>query len=1609
MKRISKKQKWGPLLIVLLLLCLVGVVAADTYVGGLPLTTAAGHSGTVSGGVYMDADNDWWPVSPGVQEVEKEFNTIPNVNNIAWARLYVAVYNGHMQTAYPGAVEIEFDGDGDADFDDLSTSETLNVPFVFVTNGGNDNSGFSGHGPNESYKMVNEHCIRVTSDYVMWYNIDPADITSTQPMAHVTTSGASIDGRIKLITLVVAYNDGDTDEVHYWVNQGQDAVTYYGDSEIPGEGPRTGSTLFDLSDIDSVESATLMVNHMASSDGYYYWIGDQLDRPADTYSQGAYFGWDTWDMTSKVSSGENNDLMYDRSCEGGSGEYSGQFYKIPLAILTVTEEPSVTAPVAAFSATPTSGTSPLSVTFTDQSTNTPTSWTWYSRINGTETWTLFTQSSNQNPIQSFTTGTYDIRLTATNSGGSDDEIKTSYITVTSAPVMPVANFTTNITQGYSGYTPVAVQFNDTSTGPPMSWNWKYRFKASGGTSWSTWTTFATTQNPAYTFTGTGSYYFQLTATNSVGSHTVTKGSTSSPYLIVNPAPLPDLDIIGMRSADSAGVSVFAKETNWVKVTVKNIGGSATTATTLTLMPSDGSTLTETLPVLAAGAETTITFTDPAVRPTAGASVTYTATADAAGTVTESDETNNGAVSTYTVVYNGYKGKKAYWEGGSDVTTKKTFDLHGGLLHSFGDSIYQGGSTSGGGWSAYDAGWTSGNLPVPSGATVKAAWLYVPYTWDNTHEIPDRFDITFNTHDITGTQESHYEDESNFGGYIHHDYGLLAYNVTDFFSTAGNTAHLSKDNAATKVAMYGLTLAVVYEKAEEPRRQVFLNEEFDLLGASEGDYGTSEEEATAYVPFTGLSLNPANVVTAELTTFVPSGNMFEGDLLHNGAVIASDVWDYGASSGPQVAVDTRNIKTYITSSDNVVGIRSTAGATPCMAAAQQFLVLTLTDDVPVANFEADSTTGTTTAPIQFTDTSAGTITVRVWDFGDNNSFYSTTETVIPHTYTSAGTYDVKLTVTGPGGSDEELKEEFITITEGVLAPVAAFTANKNSGLASLSVTFTDQSTNSPTSWKWECRNYNTDWVTFSTAQNATVDFNTPGTYDIRLNATNTGGSGVATKTHFLAVSGGREPLTTVKIGTVTGNLSVQSYGLWSAMESTKSFTLPAAAIGNIQWARLYVNTYGGSAAYGYGHQSTVEFDGNGDGDYLDAGESLGVEICDIASETNGNSYPLNDHITKVFSDYEAQYDVTSLITATSMSARVKSEAISGKTLDGRQKTITLVVAYNDPSSTTQTKYWVNHGQDWFDADYGGDTGSTTFTTSSLEAGFDSATGKDLCTSSTEGTYTFNGEPQSTVTPDPTYFAFHIWDLKDEITAGTDSTLEFGRGSGAASFKTTLATLAVGYETEEPAPIIDFTGTPVSGPRPLTVVFDATNTGGAVNSWKWEHSTNGVDWTQFAIVEDPAYEFTAEGTYDIRLTASGPDNTDIKTRDHYIEVGTATIDVSVSSGSISFGTMQAGVNATGQTQVTVTTNGGNAWSVTASDGKTTNKGFMVSGTTPLASAFQLSNTGPTGIFQAMTADFTGFVSGSGAGTTNKDADVKQAIATGDQPGDYTITITFTGGFS
>ena len=80
-------------------------------------------------------------------------------------------------------------------------------------------------------------------------------------------------------------------------------------------------------------------------------------------------------------------------------------------------------PVADFTGTPTSGTAPLAVDFTDSSTGSITSWSWSFGDGGT--------STAQHPSHTYTgMGIYTVALTVTGPGGSDTLTSTNYVTVT---------------------------------------------------------------------------------------------------------------------------------------------------------------------------------------------------------------------------------------------------------------------------------------------------------------------------------------------------------------------------------------------------------------------------------------------------------------------------------------------------------------------------------------------------------------------------------------------------------------------------------------------------------------------------------------------------------------------------------------------------------------------------------------------------------------------------------------------------------------------------------------------------------------------------------------------------------------------------------------------------------------------------------------------------------------------------------------------------------------------------------------------------------------------------------------------------------------------------
>jgi len=150
-----------------------------------------------------------------------------------------------------------------------------------------------------------------------------------------------------------------------------------------------------------------------------------------------------------------------------------------------------------FSASPTIGNAPLTVNFSDQSTNSPTSWQWDFGDGNT--------SSEQNPSNTFNNaGTFSAALTVTNAFGTYTETKDGFIVVS----IPAANFSCNTTGGTASLT---VDFKDESINNPTSWLWDF---GDGGSS--------TEQNPSHTYHTMGIYDVSLTAINEHGSDTETK-------------------------------------------------------------------------------------------------------------------------------------------------------------------------------------------------------------------------------------------------------------------------------------------------------------------------------------------------------------------------------------------------------------------------------------------------------------------------------------------------------------------------------------------------------------------------------------------------------------------------------------------------------------------------------------------------------------------------------------------------------------------------------------------------------------------------------------------------------------------------------------------------------------------------------------------------------------------------------------------------------------------------------------------------------------------------------------------------------------------------------
>ncbi len=242
-------------------------------------------------------------------------------------------------------------------------------------------------------------------------------------------------------------------------------------------------------------------------------------------------------------------------------------------------------PVANFSASTTSGCSPIVSNFTDLSTNTPTSWYW--DLGNGSTSTL------QNPSTTYINpGTYTVTLIATNANGSDTQITTNYITVAPSPTVA---FTADSTP--SCQVPRTISFtNNSVAGGSGTATYLWDF-GDGNTS--------TSASPTHTYTSFGNYTVTLLVTN---GNSCSKSLIKSNYIKILPKPTASFTATGNNSC-TAPVTIIFTNTSTSAVSYDwdfGDGGTSTATSPTHTYTANGSYTVRLIATNAAGCKDTFT-------------------------------------------------------------------------------------------------------------------------------------------------------------------------------------------------------------------------------------------------------------------------------------------------------------------------------------------------------------------------------------------------------------------------------------------------------------------------------------------------------------------------------------------------------------------------------------------------------------------------------------------------------------------------------------------------------------------------------------------------------------------------------------------------------------------------------------------------------------------------------------------------------------------------------------------------------------------------------------------------------------------------------------------
>uniref|UniRef100_UPI003865C7DA DUF3344 domain-containing protein n=1 Tax=Methanobrevibacter sp. TaxID=66852 RepID=UPI003865C7DA len=252
-------------------------------------------SGTVSGDVDVVTENPWNTTGELSYDIPADAKTIKS------ADVYVNVYSGSAKNTYGANANITITAGNGVKFYNES---------LWIEEGSTDGTVYT----------VNDHTTKCYSDYMIHYNVTGLlnGLNGTNLKINVDTfkmENKSFDGRIKLIGLVLAYDDGDNDILRYWVNDNQIWTN-------------SNTTLtFDTSELTDVLSMYLTNVALSGQDATYMLNGEFLTDAE--HKSGNYYQYNKWDVTDYFSSGKKTEF----TAIGTAGSY-GVSYKNALSVLT---------------------------------------------------------------------------------------------------------------------------------------------------------------------------------------------------------------------------------------------------------------------------------------------------------------------------------------------------------------------------------------------------------------------------------------------------------------------------------------------------------------------------------------------------------------------------------------------------------------------------------------------------------------------------------------------------------------------------------------------------------------------------------------------------------------------------------------------------------------------------------------------------------------------------------------------------------------------------------------------------------------------------------------------------------------------------------------------------------------------------------------------------------------------------------------------------------------------------------------------------------------------------------------------------------------------------